>query len=111
MKKIAVFLTALTLATVTNALSITVSQDDVDVTLDSFCGQYGYKDTVKDEKNQDIPNPESKLDFATRKVQEFIQESAIAYDVNVQVLAARNTAITNGKLAHSVNATGVLQAK
>lgn len=86
------------------AMTIKVTQDaDMDVTLESFSGAYGYQTQIRDENGQLIDNPESKIDFATRKIKEFIQESAVAYDANREVEFARKAEITNAKQRHVVN--------
>ncbi len=40
----------------------------------AFSTTYNYSDTVTDDKGKEIPNPQTKEDFASSKIQEYVSE-------------------------------------
>lgn len=73
--------------------TITINIPETKVTLaelaNAFAVQYGYKDTISGEDGIDIPNPESKGDFAKRHVLEYIKKVFISYKINEAEKTAR----------------------
>lgn len=74
-----------------------IPDEDVDSHLNDFALQNHYQEMVGLESNL-VPNPESKLDFAARKLAEFFSESVIAAQAQKQSDAARTKAIFDTKL-------------
>jgi hypothetical protein len=54
--------------------------DEFSTTLgDAFAAAYGWPETVTNEQGEQVPNPETKLTFARRKVVEFVKEICRAH--------------------------------
>jgi hypothetical protein len=48
--------------------------------LHDFCAQYGYEEYILDpETGGEIPNPESRVEFANRRITQYIVETVTAY--------------------------------
>ena len=65
-------------------LKITVPSAILTRVLNGFCGQHGYQTTINGQAN-----PESKADFATRKIREFVKDSVKAYEATQAAEAER----------------------
>lgn len=81
-------------------VSLTLSVQAANEVNDAFAALYGYQATVTKQTGSDnggnpvfitVPNPESKAQFAKRKIAEFIKERVITYRRQV-ALAAVSTA-------------------
>lgn len=59
---------------------------------DAFAGAYGYQATIKDAEGNDIPNPQTKPQFAKEIVKRFCKEVVQAYEAGKAAEAARKTA-------------------
>jgi hypothetical protein len=47
--------------------------------LSDFCSAYGYEANITDEAGNSIPNPVTKVDFANRKINNYIKEVINSY--------------------------------
>lgn len=66
--------------------------------IDGFVYQYNYQNEIQNPKNtkeeEMIPNPQSKKDFSSEKIKEFIRESYRAYKAT-EADSARQTVISD----------------
>lgn len=55
-------------------------QDDIKFTrdLEANCRHHGYQETIKNEKDEDIPNPQSKQDFIEQTLKRMFKEASKA---------------------------------
>jgi len=65
---------------------ITIPDSKKDAVIDAFASQYRYEDTVDGE-----PNPQTKGVFALDRVKEFIKNTYVAAQVEVDQVAKRAT--------------------
>lgn len=75
--------------------------DNVDLAVDKklallndFCAQYAYEEFIFDDEHKEVPNPETKRQFANRKISRYIIESVHA--------ARRKTAVETIELEELV---------
>ena len=75
-------------------LTITVPDALVQRVLDGVCGQCGYQSIIYDQATQaDIPNPESKVNFSTRMIREYVKSNVLAWEAKSAAEVARQAAI------------------
>ena len=63
-------------------LSLTIPNTFATEVLNDFCAYHSYTEKVLGKVGVEIPNPETKPQFAKRKVADFVRESIKAYPVN-----------------------------
>lgn len=62
--------------------TITIPTDKVTKTVDAFCSVYGYQPTIN-VNGEDVPNPETKVNFSKRMVNEFVKNTYINYQLKI----------------------------
>ena len=81
MKKILVFVLAILF--LSNAygasFTITIPDNKVAEVIEAFAIMFGYPEIVEDVNGDDIPNPQSKAEFAKEKIREMIKETYLRY--------------------------------
>ena len=84
------------------ALTVNLTPEaDKDETNDSFLKQYGYKETVVQD-GVEVTNPVTKEEAAKKVVNSFIEESAVAYDLNAGAEAWKKANIDAIRAKHKV---------
>lgn len=63
-----------------------------DAVIDAFCAMGGYQETVLDAEGQPIPNPQTKQQFYTKRISQFIRDTYKSYKVSVAEKTAKATA-------------------
>lgn len=74
-------------------LSISIPDAVAPRVIDGFTGQHGYQETVTDAEGNEVPNPQTKAQFAKQTIGEFVKNSVMAYEANQAVDTARTSAI------------------
>ena len=73
-------------------LSFDIPDEHIPVLLDAFAAVYNYQDQIED-PNEDvvrlIPNPESKQQFAKRRIINFIKNTYTKHKSDMDIMAAR----------------------
>jgi hypothetical protein len=78
-------------------IKINIPDDKLAGVVAAFVKMYDYQNTVEGPDGGQIPNPESKPNFAKRQVAQFIKDVYIASKVNVDVDAVKAAATTAAK--------------
>jgi hypothetical protein len=65
-----------------------------DAVIDAFAAMGGYQDTVPDGNGSTIPNPQTKQQFYTKRITQFIRDTYKSYKISVAEKAAKATAET-----------------
>lgn len=74
-------------------LGVTVPDAQATAILDDFVAYHGYQATIKDAEGNDIPNPQTKAQFAKAKVVSFVRESIKSFRANASANSARDVKI------------------
>lgn len=53
---------------------------------------YGYQETIRDEEGNEMPNPQTRAQFARSQVLRFLKETTVAYEANREASLAREAA-------------------
>lgn len=78
----------------TDTLLITADEIVLDLGYVAIAKTYGWTETVKDEKGEDIPNPQSAKDKSIQVTRDFWAEIIRSYNSTAAVEAARLAALT-----------------
>ena len=79
---------------------VTIPNADLQRVVDAIAGNYGYTDTIPDPNNPEgpeIPNPETRDQFAQRQTAQFVKQNVISWEATQASEAARLTAIANAE--------------
>ena len=69
-------------------ITLAGSEDYINSGIDGMAYNNGYPDTIKDENGDDIPNPQTKLEFCTRILSNFLRANVIAWNTKQAQAAA-----------------------
>lgn len=99
MKKLIITLAIMAMASPAFGASftLTVPNNVVGDVVQAFCTLYGYQETITDE-GVEIPNPESKANFAKRMIRTYVKEVYKAYKVQ-ELEAQRQQIIRDAETA------------
>ena len=75
-------------------LNVTVPDAQATDILNDFCVYQGYKSIIKDDQGNEIPNPQTKAQFAKAVIANFVKESIKSYRANASAEIARLAKIT-----------------
>ena len=73
-------------------LKVTIPNDKLQDVIDAFCFNYKYQDII-----DELPNPQTKAQFAKAKLIEFVKDNFKAYKANQASEIARQTALDTAK--------------
>lgn len=59
-----------------------IPTDKLALAVEAFCGAYKYEPKVRDEADQEIDNPISPRQFMLNKINDFVNETTVAYFSN-----------------------------
>jgi len=74
-------------------ITITIPDEIAPRVIDGVAGQHGYQETVLDEEGNEIPNPETKAQFAKRVILEGVKNAVLSWEAVQAAEAARTAAI------------------